>query len=189
MKRFLTVALLGLAVAFGSGMAMLGGCSTVGSSPGVSGTAPNVLSPVQVAAIACPQVNLVHVQLVAFNAALAANQATADLGRKATAQLDVIHPMVQKVCNGSLASAGVNLTDIQTLVQTGLPALGTLASTLPLPPAQQAQVQGALVIAETAAGVVSALRPQPWAVPAAAVSSGPSSGPAPLAVAPSVPAQ
>lgn len=176
MRSLMLVGLLALCSLVG-GVALLGGCSTVGSPPGSSAQAPNVLSPVQVASIACPQVNLVHVQLVAFNAALTADPATADLGRKATAQLAVIHPMVQHVCNGTLASSTVDASSLQALVQTGLPALGTLASSLPLPPDQQLRIQSALVIAETAAGVVNALKPMP--APSA------SSGAPPLSVAPS----
>jgi len=44
---------------------------------GCAGNAPKPLAPAQIAAIACPQLNLVHTQLVAFNAALEADPATA----------------------------------------------------------------------------------------------------------------
>lgn len=130
-------------------------------------------TPAQVAAIACPQINLVHVQLTALNAALVADPATAALGKQAQAQLDTIHPLVMAVCNGAAAAPAVNLASLKTLITTGLPALGHLASTLPLPPAQQAQVQAALVVAETAVGVVGVVQQQIQAAqPDSAASAG-----------------
>jgi len=142
---------------------------------GCAGNAPKPLAPAQIAAIACPQLNLVHTQLVAFNAALEADPSTAATGKQAQAQLDAIHPIVQSVCNGASAAPTVNLSSIQALITTGLPALGHLAGTLPLPPAQQAQVQAALVVAETAAGVAGVVEQQIKAAqsaPASAASTG-----------------
>lgn len=138
--------------------AMLAGCATSGAKP---------LSPQQIAAIACPQLNLVHTQLVAFNAALEADPATAATGKQAQAQLDAVHPIVAAVCNGAQAAPAVDLSSIQALITTGLPALGHLAGSLPLPPTQQAQVQAALVVAETAAGVVGVVEQQIKAAQAA----------------------
>lgn len=132
-------------------------------------------TPAQVAAIACPQVNFVHTQLVALNAALQADPATAATGKQAQAQLDAIHPIVTAVCNGAVAAPAVSFASLQTLITTGLPALGHLASTLPLPPAQQAQVQAALVVVETAAGVAGVVVQQvqaPQSAPASAASAG-----------------
>lgn len=127
---------------------------------GCAGNAPKPLAPAQIAAIACPQLNLVHAQLVAFNTALEADPSTAATGKQAQAQLDAIHPIVTAVCNGASAAPTVDVSSIQALVTTGLPALGHLAGTLPLPPAQQAQVQAALVVAETAAGVAGVVEQQ-----------------------------
>jgi len=141
---------------------------------GCAGNAPKPLSPQQIAAIACPQLNLVHTQLVAFNAALEADPATAATGKQAQAQLDAIHPIVAAVCNGASAAPAVDLSSIQALISTGLPALGHLAGSLPLPPAQQAEVQAALVVAETAAGVAGVVEQQikaAQAVPASAAST------------------
>lgn len=138
------------------------------------GVKPQPLNPQQIAAIACPQLNLVHTQLVAFNAALEADPATAAIGKQAQAQIDAVHPIVAAVCNGAQAAPAVDLSSIQALISTGLPALGHLAGTLPLPPAQQAQVQAALVVAETAAGVVGVVEQQVKAAqaPASAASTG-----------------
>ena len=89
------------------------------------------------------------------------------------AQLDAVHPIVAAVCNGAQAAPAVDLSSIQALISTGLPALGHLAGSLPLPPAQQAQVQAALVVAETAAGVVGVVEQQIKAAqPAGAASAG-----------------
>lgn len=135
------------------------------------GVKPQPLTPQQIATIACPQLDLVHTQLAALNAALEADPATADLGRKADAQLAVAHAVVTKVCNGASAAPAVDASSIQSLVKTGLPALAYLAGSLPIPPAQQAQVQAALVIAETAAGVVGVVEAQIKAAQAAPASS------------------
>lgn len=141
----------------------LAGCSTT------TGVKP--LQPAQIAAIACPQLNLVHAQLTALNAVLVANPATAAIGAKATAQLAVVHPIVTAMCNGAAAAPTVNAANIQALIQTGLPALSHLAGSLPLTPVQQAQVQAALVVAETAAGVVGVVEQQIKAAQAAPASA------------------
>ena len=135
------------------------------------GVKPQPLNPQQIATIACPQLDLVHTQLSVLNAALKADPATADLGNKADAQLAVAHAIVTKVCNGAAAAPTVDASSIQALVQTGLPALGFLAGSLPLPPAQQAQVQAALVLAETASGVVGVVEAQIAAAKAAPASA------------------
>lgn len=124
------------------------------------GIKPQPLTPQQIATIACPQLDLVHTQLTALNTALEADPATAAVGAKASEQLAVVHAIVTKVCNGAAAAPLVDASSIQALIQTGLPALGYLAGSLPLTPAQQAQVQAALVVAETAAGVVGVVEQQ-----------------------------
>lgn len=135
------------------------------------GVKPQQLNPQQIAAIACPQLNLVHTQLTALNTALEADPKTAATGQQAQAQLDAIHPIVTAVCNGAASAPAVDASNIQALVQTGLPALAHLAGSLPLPPAQQAQVQAALVVAETAAGVVGVVEQQIKAAQAAPASA------------------
>lgn len=129
----------------------------------VAGCASNqaqTVSPQQIATIACPQLNLVHTQLVALNTALQADPKTADLGKKGAAQLAAIHPIVTAVCNGAAAAPKVDFSNIQALAQTGFPALAALAASLPLTPQQQAGIQAALAVAETATGVVAALQQQ-----------------------------
>jgi hypothetical protein len=134
------------------------------------GVKPQPLTPQQIATIACPQLDLVHTQLAVLNAALEADPATAAVGAKASAQLAVVHAVVTKVCNGAAAAPTVDASSIQALIQTGLPALGYLAGSLPLPPAQQAQVQAALMVVETAAGVAGVVEQQIKAARAAPAS-------------------
>lgn len=141
---------------------------------GCASNAPKPLTPPQIAAIACPQLNLVHTQLAALNTVLEADPATAAVGTKGAADLAKADAIVAAVCNGANAAPTVDATSIQTLIQTGLPALGYLAGSLPLPPNQQAQIQDALVVAETAAGVAGVIEAQikaAQAAPAAASST------------------
>lgn len=133
------------------GMISLSSCATNQSQ---------LVQPAQIATIACPQLNLVHTQLAALNTALEASPKTADLGRKGAAQLAAIQPIVTGVCNGATAAPRVDFATLQTLVKSGLPALAALAASLPLPPAQQAQVQAALAVAETAASIVGVMEQQ-----------------------------
>lgn len=127
-------------------------------------TGPQPLSPAQVAAIACPQINLAVSQLTAFNTVLIADPATAKFGAKANADLAVAQPAITAVC---AAGATVTATNLQALAQQALPALGTVVGSLPLPPTQQAQVQGALVLAETAMGLAGVVEQQIQAAKAA----------------------
>lgn len=148
--RILLVALVAMV-----SLALFSGCSSSTVKP---------LSPAQVAAIACPQINLAVTQLKAFNAVLVVNPATAAFGAKATADLAAAQPVVDAVC---AAGATVTATNLQALLSQGLPALGTLVGSLPLPAAQEAQIQGALVLAETAAGLVGVVEQQIKAAQAA----------------------
>jgi hypothetical protein len=139
--------------ALAAAIALIGMCAGCGAKP-------QPLTPAQIASIACPQLDLVHNQFAVLNAALSADPATVAVGAKASAQLAIAHAVVTKVCNGAAAAPAVDASSIQALIHTGLPALGYLAGTLPLPPAQQAQVQAALVVAETAAGVAGVIDQQ-----------------------------
>ncbi|MGH8158381.1 MAG: hypothetical protein ACREPQ_09685 [Rhodanobacter sp.] len=144
-----------VAVAAMLSLALFAGCTSSSVKP---------LSPAQVAAIACPQINLAVTQLTVFNTVLVANPATKDFGTKANATLVSIQPTVAAVC---AAGATVTATNLQALAQQALPALGTIAGTLPITPAQQAQVQGALVLAETAMGIAGVVEQQIAAAKAA----------------------
>ena len=108
---------------------------------------------------------------------LKADPATAATGKQAQAQLDAVHPIVAAVCSGASAAPAVDASSIQALVSTGLPALAHLAGSLPLPAAQQAEVQAALVVAETAAGVVGVVEQQINAAKSAPASTASSAKP------------
>jgi hypothetical protein len=152
MKRLSLV----VAVAAMLSLALMAGCNQ---------TKP--LSPAQIAAIACPQLDLVHTQLAAFNAALQADPATAAAGLKAANALADAQKFVTPVCTDAAAAPTVDASSIQTLVQSGLPALGALVGSLPLPATQEEQIHAALVLAETAAGVVGVVEQQIQAAQAA----------------------
>jgi hypothetical protein len=145
---------------------LLAACATTGPQP---------LSPAQVAAVACPQINLAVSQLTAFNAVLAANPATASFGTKANTDLAAAQPAIAAVC---AAGATVTATNLQALAQQALPALGTIVGSLPLPAPQEAQVQGALVLAETAMGLAGVVEQQIQAAKASAAPASPAPVPA-----------
>jgi len=124
------------------------------------GVKPQPLNPVQIASVACPQINLLHDQFAALNSALSANPTTANAGNAAAAVLAKVDPIAKAVCNGVAANPAVSVANLQTLIQTGLPALGNLAMTLPMTPQQQAAVQGGLAVSETLVALVNALQAQ-----------------------------
>jgi hypothetical protein len=137
-------------IAFASGMtclAFLSGCS--------QGVKPVPVS--QALAVVCPQLSLVNSQLAVFNAVLIANPATKVLGTKANADLAAAQAPVTALCT---AGAAVTSTQLTTALEQALPALGTIVGTLPLPPAQEAQIQGALVLAEGAVGLAGVVEQQ-----------------------------
>jgi hypothetical protein len=134
-----------VAVAITITLALVTGCATQGVKP---------LSPAQVAQVACPQVKLVNAQLTSLNTALLASPATASFAAKANATIATLQPTVDAVC---AAGATVTAPNLQALAQQALPALATIVSTLPIPPAQEAQIQAGLIAAQiafSAAGIV-----------------------------------
>jgi hypothetical protein len=54
----------------------------------------------------------------------------------------------------------VSVANVQTFAQTVLPALAQVAGSLPIPPAQLAQVQAGLIAAEIAVGAVGVVQQQ-----------------------------
>jgi len=138
---------------------LVSGCAT---------SSPQPLTPAQIASIACPQVNLAVTQLTAFNTVLIATPTTASFGTKANADLVKLQPTIAAVC---AAGATVTATNLQALAQQALPALGTVVGSLPLPAPQQAQIQGALVLAETAMGLAGVVEQQIQAAKAASIAA------------------
>lgn len=122
--------------------------------------APKPLPPAQVFQIACPPIQAAIVQFEAVDASLVGNAKAQAAG----AALVKIQPMVAAAC---AAGATVSVANVTAFAQTVLPALGTIAGTLPLPPAQLAQVQAGLVAAEIAVGTAGVVEAQMKAAQAA----------------------
>lgn len=151
-----------VALAAMASLALMAGCATTG------GNAPPQLQPSQVLAIACPPVQASITQFEALDATLP----TVPVAVKAKAALEKIQPAVTAAC---AAGATVSIANVQAFAQTVLPALGQVAGSLPLPPAQLAQVQAGLVAAEIAVGAIGVVEQQIKAAhpaPASAASAG-----------------
>lgn len=116
-------------------------------------TAPQQLSPAQVFAIACPPVQAAIVQFEAVDAALPGVPTAV----KAEAALKQVQPLVAAACASGVT---VSAASVQAFAQTVLPALGQVAGSLPLPPAQLAQVEAGLVAAEVAVGAIGVVEQQ-----------------------------
>jgi len=120
---------------------------------GCASNQPESIPPAQVLAIACPPAQAAIVQFEALDATLP----TVPAAVKAGATLKQIQPTVAAAC---AAGATVSVTNVQAFAQTVLPALGQVAGSLPLPPAQLAQVQAGLVAAEIAVGAIGVVQQQ-----------------------------
>ena len=120
---------------------------------GCASNQPESIPPAQVLAIACPPVQAAIVQFEALDATLP----TVPAAVKAGATLKQIQPTVAAAC---AAGATVSVANVQAFAQTVLPALGQVAGSLPLPPAQLAQVQAGLVAAEIAVGAIGLVQQQ-----------------------------
>jgi|SRR5690348_10748470 len=136
--------LAALAVAVFACVAGLSGCAT---------NQPESIPPAQVLAIACPPVQAAIVQFEALDATLP----TVPAAVKAGAVLKQIQPTVAAAC---AAGTNVSVANVQAFAQSVLPALGQIAGSLPLPPAQLAQVQAGLVAAEIAVGAIGVVQAQ-----------------------------
>lgn len=131
----------------GLGIGSLDGCATAGQDASVA----------QGLGVVCAQFNVVNPQLEAFNAVLVADPATNKIGVKATADLAAAQKPIAALC---AAGATVTSTQLLTAVQQALPAFAIVVAEVPLPPAQQAQIQSALVLAEGAVGLVGVVESQ-----------------------------
>jgi len=118
-----------------------------------STTQTESIPPGQILAIACPPVQAAIVQFEALDATLP----TVPAAVKAGATLKQIQPTVAAAC---AAGATVSIANVQAFAQTVLPALGQVAGSLPIPPAQLAQVQAGLVAAEIAVGAIGVVQQQ-----------------------------
>jgi hypothetical protein len=141
-----------------AGIAMLAGCASTGSAP--------QLTPAQVVAIACPPVQQAISAYIALDQSMPTN---AD-AIKAEAILTVAQPIVTATCT---AGANVSTANVEAFASTVLPALGTIAGTLPLPPATLAGIQGGLIAAEIAVGAAGVVESNIKAAQAASAASVP----------------
>lgn len=149
-----------------AGIALLAGCSTTGTAP--------QLTPAQIVAIACPPVE----QAITAYQTLTASMPTNAQAVKANAILTIAQPIVTSTCT---AGASVSTANVQAFAETVLPALGTIAGTLPLPPATLAGIQGGLIAAEIAVGAAGVVEANIKAAQAASAASGASAASAPAA--------
>lgn len=154
--RLFAVALIAAAAAF------LPGCAT---------TSTKSLTPAEVITAACPPIQAAIAQFEALDASLPTVKAAAD----AEAALKQIQPVVAAACD---AGATVSTANVQAFASTVLPVLGQVAGSLPLPPAQLAQIQAGLVVAEVAVGAVGVVEQQIQAAQAANASTPSASAPA-----------
>ncbi len=118
---------------------MVAACAGTGGTPSVS--------PSQIAQTVCPvfkytvgQFNQIS-QLMPDNAGV----------QKAADQLNAVSPIVSSVCSNV---STVSVDNIKDFTNTVLPALASIAGTLPLSPQTLQTVQAGLIMAETALGIV-----------------------------------
>jgi hypothetical protein len=162
MKRFVSLVCIGALIA----VAALSGCAMGG---------PQQLTPAQIITIACPPIQAALVQFETIDASLAPSLPAA---ATAAAALKIAQAPVAAACT---AGASISTANVQAFATTVLPALGTIAGTLPMPASTQAEIQGGLLLAETAVGVVGVVQAQ---IDAAKAAAAPVSASAPVASAP-----
>lgn len=119
-------------------LALFAGCASPGSAP--------QMTPAQIFQIACPPVQAAITEFTALDASLPASAQTGVV----ETDLKLAAPVVAAACT---AGATVSVANVTAFAQTVLPVLGTVAGTLPLPPATMAEVQAGLIAAEIAVGV------------------------------------
>lgn len=149
MKKLLLAAGLA-ALALFSGCAATGTASGTSTSSSTSAPLQLTLSPAQIAAAFCPATQNAVTLITAFNGTLGATSSFA-----ANANT-VIKTTVQPLINGACAAgATITTTNVQALIQQGLPAIAGLVAAMPLPPATQAAIQAGFVAAELATNLVN----------------------------------
>ena len=132
-------------------LAALFACAFVLAACTPSGAKP--IPPAQVMAIACPPTLAAITQFQALNATLPDDPQAV----KANETLKKIQPVVNAAC---VAGVNVSVQDVQAFAQTVLPALGTIAISLPIKPAQLTQIEAGLTAAQIAVGTVSLIQSQ-----------------------------
>jgi len=105
------------------------------------------ITPAQIAATLCTPVNTA---IGTITTLVATNPADAKLATAAAALLKV-EPTINAVCT---SAAVITSDNVQTLITVGLPAIGTILGTLPLPAATLTTIEGDFVLAEQAIDLV-----------------------------------
>jgi hypothetical protein len=137
-------------------------CSTTGAQQ---------LTPAQIATIVCPPIQTAMTTFQAIDASMP----TVPAAVTAAALLEQAKAPVAAACTAGASITAINVTTLGTQV---LPALGAVAGTLPIPVAQQAEVQAGLLLAETTLGVAGTIAQSVAAAKAAqAAASTPASAP------------
>ncbi|MFD1557110.1 hypothetical protein ACFSHT_16025 [Paraburkholderia silviterrae] len=149
-KRMLLAAGLAASVAF-AGCATTTGTSTTSTSATPVLTLPQLtMSPAQLAGAFCPAFDNAITLITTFNATAGATlpfAANANTVIKSTVQ-----PLVNGVCAGG---ATITTTNVQALIQQGIPAVAGIVAAMPLPPATQAAIQAGFAVAELATNLVN----------------------------------
>lgn len=106
-----------------------------------------VSTPAQIAAALCVPTNTA---VSTINSLAKQNPTDASI-QTASAALTKIQPTIDAVCS---QASTINSTTVQTLIEQGLPALGTILGTLPLPGATLANIETDFSLAEMAVDLV-----------------------------------
>jgi hypothetical protein len=145
MKRIATLVILGFA-------ALLGACASTGGT--------QQLTPQQIVAIACPPIQMAVTQFQTLAATMPADPNYAKAG-------DILKQAQAPLAAACTAGATVTVANIQDLATKVLPAVGTVMTTIPIPPQTQAEVQAGLMAAEIAVGAAGVIEQQLAAAKAA----------------------
>lgn len=144
MKRFMLLAAGIVAFAF-----LFAGCAFNGTTTKPLLPQPT-LSPAQLAAAFCPAFNNAITLVTTFNAAEAA---VLPIAAKANADINTyVRPIVNGAC---AAGATITVTDVNQLIQQGIPTLAGIVAALPLPLPTQAAIQGGFAAAELGTALVN----------------------------------
>jgi hypothetical protein len=112
-----------------------------------AGCATTAMQPAQIASVLCAPIKTAEANIAAL-AAVNPNDATVTKG---AAALKKIQPTIDAACT---VASTVTADSVENLIQTGLPALGTIIGTLPLPAATITSLQNAFTLAEITVGLV-----------------------------------
>lgn len=113
----------------------------------VLGACSTTITPAQIAATLCTPIDTAVSTVTTL---VATNPVDAKLATAAAA-LKKVQPTINAVCS---SAAVVTSDSVQTLITVGLPAIGTILGTLPLPAATLANIETDFTLAEQAIDLV-----------------------------------